>query len=136
MVGRQLRPSQLYDAVGNHFEPDALNIRWGSCIREWLANPVDAGTRPKTPTQRTLIFEEVRRVSMTWAFNRLSLTRFPKDVRPRLMAAEDSARRASTATASTALLPGAAENSARRASAAVGPTDPPPDAAEHGRNVV
>ena len=86
-----------YDAVGNHFDPDALNIRWGSCIREWLINPVDTGMRPKTPTQLALNSEEVRKGVYDMGPPSAVVDPFPKDVRPLPMAAEDSARRASAA---------------------------------------
>ena len=99
--GLPLQPRPLVDAVGNQFDPDAINIRWGPCIREWLARPVDAGMQLKTPTQQFLIFQDVRGGVQDMGLPPAVADPFPKDIRPLLMAAEDAARRARAGAAET-----------------------------------
>ena len=137
LEGLQLNTRQLYDAVGNHFDADALNIRWWACVRTWLENPVDPGMRPQTPTQLELIFHRVRREVHAMGVPTSVAHPFPKDIRPLLMAAETSARCARAAAASSAppAGPSAAAASARPSHAAADPANPH-CAAEHGRDVV
>ena len=89
-----LTPRQLFDVVGNHFDPDSLNIRWGICIRNWLVQPTDLGMIPRPPSHQLAIFKQVRRAVAALEVPVDVSQPFPKDIRPLLMAAEDAARRA------------------------------------------
>ena len=63
-----LTDRQLYDLIGNHFDPDAVLMRITPAIGDWLLRGAYEGPRPVSPAELTRIYRqaqaEVRRMNI------------------------------------------------------------------------
>ena len=55
-----LTDRELYDLVGNHFDPDAVLVRISRAVGDWLLHGTYAGPAPVPPAELTRIFHQVQ----------------------------------------------------------------------------
>ena len=55
-----LTDRDLYDLVGNHFDPDAVLVRVSRAVGDWLLRGAYAGPEPVPPAELTKIFQQVQ----------------------------------------------------------------------------
>ena len=85
LLGLGLNEHQLYDLVGNHFDPDALLLRMGPAVQGWLLQRSFAGPTPVPPHRIMQIYQEVRTHVMADGVP-TEATPFPRDLQNAILA--------------------------------------------------
>ena len=89
LLGLKLSPRELYDAVGNYFDPDPVAIRLGDVVKDWAHGRSHAQADCMAPSGLLKVYSELRRWVQAVG-PPAQASPFPRDVQPTLCELERS----------------------------------------------